>query len=69
MRGLNDFYFNMPYPICRTNEELLKQLRKYTPDSGAASAEVFLKTFGGVDQGDAAKQVVERIGLVMEGSL
>lgn len=69
MRGLNDFYFNMPYPICRTNEELLKQLRKYTPDSGAASAKVFLKTFGGVDQGDAAKQVVERIGLVMEGSL
>lgn len=61
MRGLNDFYFDMPYPICQSNEALLKELRTYTPESGIAAAEAFLHKFGGVDRGDAAKQVVERI--------
>lgn len=66
MRGLNDFYFQMPYPICRTNDELLKQLRQYSPDAGIAAAEQFLKVFGGVDKGNAAKMVVERIRRVIE---
>lgn len=61
MRGLNDFYFDMPYPICQTNEALLAQLSGYTPESGIAAAEAFLRRFGGVDRGDAAKQVVARI--------
>ena len=61
MRGLNDFYFDMPYPINQTNEALLQQLRQYTPESGLASAEAFLKRFGGVDKGNAAKQIVQRI--------
>ena len=62
MRGLNDFYFDMPYPICQTNAQLLQELSKYTPESGIAAAEAFLTQFGGVDRGDAAKQVVNRIG-------
>lgn len=61
MRGLNDFYYDMPYPICRTNEQLLQELAKYTPESGFAAADAFIRQFGGVDKGDAAKQIVERI--------
>lgn len=61
MRGLNDFYFDMPYPICQTNEQLLQELAKYTPKSGIEAAESFLNQFGGVDRGDAAKRVVNRI--------
>lgn len=61
MRGLNDFWFDMPYPICRTNHQLLQELHKYTPESGIAAAEAFLAKFGGMDKGDAAKQVVDRI--------
>jgi len=61
MRGLNDFYFDMPYPICQTNEALLQELAKYTPESGVAAAKAFLIQFGGVDKGDAAQQVVDRL--------
>lgn len=59
IRPLNDFYFEMPYPICRTNEELLQELSKYTPASGVAAAEAFMTKFGGVDKGDAAKRVIQ----------
>lgn len=61
IRPLNDFYFEMPYPINQTNEALLTQLSDYTPQSGVAAAEAFMTKFGGVDKGDASKQVVKRI--------
>lgn len=66
MRGLNDFYFDMPYPICQTNAQLLQELARYTPESAIAAAEAFLTQFGGVDKGDAAKQIVDRIVLQMK---
>ena len=68
MRGLNDFYFEMPYPICRTNDQLLELLAGYTPDSGIAAAEAFICRFGGKDKGDAAAQVTERIRQEIEKS-
>lgn len=58
IRPLNDFYFDMPYPINQTNNALLSQLSEYTPQAGVAAAEAFMSKFGGVDKGDAAKQVV-----------
>lgn len=66
MRGLNELYFSIPYPICTTNEQLMDQMRQYTPERGKQMAEAFMKGFGGVDKGDASKQVVQRIQSVIE---
>lgn len=66
IRGLKKDFFYMPYPINRTNEELLKNIEKYTPQGAARDAEEFVKLYGGVDKGDASKQVVLRICKVMK---
>lgn len=68
MRGLRPDFFTMPYPICRTNEALLEQLRALTPESGRDLARRFSEAFGGTDQGDASKQVTERIKAVICGT-
>ncbi len=61
VRGLKKDFFHIPYPICKTNEELIELLRLYTPESGNKEAKEFIEMFGGVDKGDASKQVVEHI--------
>ena len=44
----------------------MDQMRQYTPERGKQMAEAFMKGFGGVDKGDASKQVVQRIQSVIE---
>lgn len=61
IRGLKDDFFNMPYHICRTNADLLRLVSRYKPESAVTEAKLFMERFGGVDRGDASKQVVERI--------
>ena len=69
MRGLKPDFFRMPYPVCRTNEELLALLEQYTPEAGRENARKFMEHFGGTDQGDASLKVAARIVDVMEGKL
>lgn len=66
MRGLKEDFFRMPYPVCRTNGELVAQLRDFTPEKARALAARFNDFFGGVDKGDASKQVADRICRVVE---
>ncbi len=61
LRGLTDDFFNMPYKVCKTNEELLGLLSDYSDDGGVVAAEKFMEFYGGVDNGTAAKSVVDRI--------
>ena len=65
VRGLKDDFFRMPYRICESNEELLGLIAQYTSKGATKEAEQFMDCFGGVDRGDASKQVVERIKQVM----
>lgn len=65
VRGLKDDFFRMPYRICESNEELLDLIAQYTPEGATEEAKRFMDCFGGVDRGDASKQVVERIKQVM----
>lgn len=69
MRGLKEDFFRMPYPVCRTNEELLAQLRAFTPENAQELAARFNAFFGGVDKGDASRQVADRITSVIENNL
>lgn len=68
MRGLKKDFFRMPYPVCRTGEELLTQLSGYSPASGREAARRFMEIFGSVDRGDASERVVERIRQVIGGT-
>lgn len=65
MRGLRQDFFTMPYPVCRSNEALLEQLRAFTPENGRELARRFSESFGSTDKGDASKQVAERIKSVI----
>ena len=69
MRGLKQDFFRMPYPVCRTNEELAELLKAYTPEAGKENAKRFMAYFGGTDKGDASQRVVSRIVDVMEGKI
>lgn len=61
IRGLKDDFFRMPYHISKTNKELTELISQYSPENAVKEARVFMERFGGVDRGDASKQVVERI--------
>ncbi len=67
-RGLKKAFFDSPYPVCKTNEELLSRVEKYTPKEAEKEATEFVKLFGGVDKGDASKQTVNRIAAVISGT-
>jgi len=66
MRGLKEDFFDMPFPICINNRELLETLNEYTVESGKDAAVQFMKIFGGVDNGTASQQVVDRIIAVIK---
>ena len=66
MRGLRFDFYRLPYRVNRTNAELLEDLEGFTVESGKENAAKFMEHFGGVDKGDASKQVVKRIQTVIE---
>lgn len=66
MRGLRQDFYRLPYRLNRTNADLLEELKSFSPESGKESAAKFMDYFGGVDKGDASKQVVARIRSVIE---
>lgn len=65
LRGLREDYFTSPYPVNTTNGQLLQQLDTYSPETAAQQAKAYMEFSGGMDKGDASKQVVERIKQVM----
>lgn len=67
LRGLREDYFTSPYPVNTTNEALLKQMDSYSPESAAEQARAYREFSGGMDKGDASKQVVQRLEAVISG--
>lgn len=67
-RKLHTYFYSLPYPFCKTNEELLKAIDSFNYNSYLSTIKDyknnFLKPFG---NGHASKQVVERIKKVIEG--
>lgn len=67
-RKLHTYYYSLPYPFCRTNEELLKAIDDFDYCSYLRNIRDyksnFLKPFG---DGHASERVVERIKQVIEG--
>ena len=67
MRGLNQDFYRMPFKVCTTDDALIEEISKYTPEVGRSAAEQFIEQFGCMDTGNASKAVVQRIREVIEG--
>lgn len=68
MRGLKSDFFDMPYKICTSNADLIREIAGYTPNVATESSKRFMELFGGVDNGTASKQVADRITEVINGT-
>ena len=65
MRGLKPIYFELPFPICKTNKELQEQILNYNEKEYNDKIEKFLNKYMSFDKGDASYKVVERIKKVI----
>ena len=69
MRGLRPLFFNgLPYPICRSNEDLLIAMQRHTTGTDIKLAKKLLEEIGMHDDGNASKYVVQKIEELMETS-
>lgn len=68
MRGLKDFYFTVPFPLCRNNDELMNAIEKHNEQDYKKKLEAFNIIYGDVDDGHASERVVERLKEVINGN-
>lgn len=66
IRGLKDFYFTVPFPLCRNNDELMHAIEKYNEQDYKKKLKAFDMIYGDVDDGHASERVVERIKAVIK---
>lgn len=59
LRGIRPEFYQLPFPHCNDNEALIGQLKLL--DLNHPYSNDFLKSYGSVDNGNASKQVVDRI--------
>lgn len=61
MRGLKDLYFQMPFPLCKTNENLQSAILNFDVVKYKETLQTFLKEYGTLDDGHAAKRFVLKL--------
>jgi len=61
MRGLKDWFFKVPFPFCKNNDELNVAIQKFDENRYRARAEEFDSLYGNLETGMASKQFVDRI--------
>ena len=61
MRGLKEWFFNVPFPICKDNDELIDAVISFDEDKYKISLKEFNKIYGSLEDGQATKRIVERI--------
>lgn len=67
-RGLSKNYFDLPFKICRTNDELLQTIVQYDEAQYKERIAPYMKKYNSFDDGHAAERVVARIKSVVEGT-
>lgn len=61
MRGLKEWFFNVPFPICKNNNELINAIINYVEQKYKAGLESFNNLYGSLEDGRATERIVERI--------
>ncbi len=65
MRGVKPMFFNLPFPLCKTNDELIEAIVAFDQREYIQRLESFYKLYGSVDDGHASKRFIERLKGIM----
>lgn len=65
MRGLKDWFFKVPFPFCHNNDELNNAIMNFDEEEYQAACKEFDKMYGSLENGTAAKAVVDRLETIM----
>ena len=65
MRGLKDWFFKVPFPFCHNNDELNNAIMNFDEEEYQAACKEFDKMYGSLENGTAAKSVVDRLETIM----
>lgn len=66
MRGLKDWFFKVPFPFCRDNDELNNRILNFNQDAYDQSCRVFDKFYGSMEQGMAARSFVDKLKIILK---
>lgn len=61
MRGLKEWFFNVPFPICRNNGDLINAIIDYDEQKYKAGLMDFNKLYGSLEDGRATERILERL--------
>lgn len=61
IRGLKDFFFELPFPLARNNDEIVSLIKNFDKDKYNTSIDKFEKVFSCYDKGIASNEVVKII--------
>ena len=66
MRGLKDWFFKVPFPFCKNNDELCSAIEHFDENDYQTKCVEFDKLYGSLEHGTAAKTFVERLETIMK---
>lgn len=67
MRGLKDIFFELPFCICKNNDELEENIKSFNNEGYQKKLINFKKKYIAYDNGNASKKVVEKIQKIIIG--
>lgn len=65
IRGLKSMYYQLPFPLCKTNDEMEQAIMTFDKEEYAHRLEEFAKIYGSVDDGHAAERFVDHLEQIM----
>lgn len=65
MRGLKEWFFKVPFPLCHNNEELIQAILDFDEQVYQQRCSVFDKLYGSIEDGHATERIVNRLKLIM----
>lgn len=61
MRGLKPMYYQLPFALCKNNDEMEAAIKNFNMADYSKKLQKFYKVYGSVDDGYASKRVVEHL--------
>ena len=66
MRGLKDWFSQVPFPICYDNDELIQAIKDFDAQKYQNNIERFNHLYGSLENGEATRKLLERIKSIMK---
>jgi CDP-glycerol glycerophosphotransferase len=66
MRGLKDWFSQVPFPICYDNDELIQAIKDFDAQKYQDDIERFNHLYGSLENGEATQKLLERIKSIMK---